>query len=56
MARPTLRKAQPLVQEFCRAHAIPYVQTSLVASYRQAFGYLHEVSKMDAARAPLTTP
>lgn len=45
MARPTLRKAQPLVKRFCIDNSIPYVETTLRASYRQAFGHLHEVAR-----------
>jgi fatty acid desaturase len=45
MSTPALRKAQPIVRRFCEAHAIPYLETSFAASYRQAFGYLHRVGR-----------
>nr|WP_051124945.1 acyl-CoA desaturase [Amycolatopsis benzoatilytica] len=41
MPRPHLRRAQPIVERFCRSHDIPYVQTSLVRSYGQVLGHLH---------------
>jgi fatty acid desaturase len=43
MPRPNLRKSQPLIQEFCQQHALPYAQTSLIDSYAQALRYLHTV-------------
>ncbi|WP_263172598.1 fatty acid desaturase family protein [Streptomyces sp. SCSIO ZS0520] len=45
MPRPNLRRAQPLVREHCRALDIPYAQTGIVDSYRQALGHLHEVGE-----------
>src|SRR4030095_10394116 len=47
MARPNLRRAQPLVREFCRQHDLAYTEASLVGSYAQALRHLH------AAGAPL---
>jgi len=43
MPTPNLRKAQPIVQAYCADLGVPYVQTSLVTSYRQALEHLHEV-------------
>jgi fatty acid desaturase len=43
MPTPNLRRAQPLVQAYCEQAGVPYVQTSLVESYRQALRHLHEV-------------
>ncbi|WP_344612173.1 acyl-CoA desaturase [Dactylosporangium salmoneum] len=43
MPSPNLRRAQPIVQAYCEDIGVPYEQTSLVTSYRQALQYLHEV-------------
>ncbi|WP_308208595.1 fatty acid desaturase family protein [Paractinoplanes aksuensis] len=43
MPTPNLRKAQPVVEAYCARAGIPYVQTSLIESYRQALRHLHEV-------------
>jgi fatty acid desaturase len=44
MPRPNLRRAQPLVRDFCRQHDLPYTEASLVGSYAQALRHLHTVS------------
>ncbi|MFF0745246.1 fatty acid desaturase family protein [Streptomyces sp. NPDC004111] len=49
MPRPHLRLAQPLVRAHCRAVGLPYTETGLVESYRQALSHMHEVG------APLRT-
>ncbi|WP_405914120.1 acyl-CoA desaturase [Streptomyces sp. NBC_00963] len=43
MPRPHLRLAQSLVSEHCRSLGMPYAQTSLIDSYRQALTHMHEV-------------
>ncbi|MEO3744373.1 acyl-CoA desaturase [Plantactinospora sp. B5E13] len=43
MPRANLRKAQPIVTEFCAERGIPYEETGLFDSYRQALRHLHEV-------------
>lgn len=43
MPRPHLRLAQPMVRAHCAAVGIPYTETSLTESYRQALGHMHEV-------------
>ncbi|WP_433220912.1 fatty acid desaturase family protein [Dactylosporangium sp. CS-047395] len=43
MPSANLRKAQPIVQEYCAQIGVPYAQTGLITSYRQALRYLHEV-------------
>ena len=43
MARPNLRRAQPLVRAFCAQHDLGYVEASLVGSYAQAVRHLHAV-------------
>ena len=43
MPTPNLRKAQPIVEAYCKQIGVAYEQTSLIESYRQALHYLHEV-------------
>ncbi|MGQ4384735.1 fatty acid desaturase family protein [Streptomyces sp. SAS_270] len=45
MPRPHLRLAQPLVRAHCAELGIPYAETGLVDSYRQALGHMHEVGE-----------
>ncbi|MET7474136.1 acyl-CoA desaturase [Streptomyces sp. NPDC005648] len=45
MPRPHLRLARPLVRSHCRELGIPYTETGLVDSYRQALSHLHEVGE-----------
>ncbi|MEV1329453.1 acyl-CoA desaturase [Micromonospora costi] len=49
MPSSNLRKAQPIVQQYCAEIDVPYEQTGLIESYRQALRHLHEVG------APLRT-
>jgi fatty acid desaturase len=44
MARPNLRRAQPLVRAFCQDHDLDYAEASLVGSYAQALHHLHTVA------------
>jgi fatty acid desaturase len=43
MPRPSLRRSQGLIREFCQQQGLPYCQTSLIGSYAQALRYLHAV-------------
>jgi fatty acid desaturase len=43
MPTPNLRKAQPIVRRYCEEIGVPYEETSLIESYRQALRHLHEV-------------
>jgi fatty acid desaturase len=43
MARPQLRKVQPLVAAYCRAEGVPYTETTLWNAYRQVIRYLNRV-------------
>ncbi|MEJ8661907.1 fatty acid desaturase family protein [Streptomyces sp. MS1.AVA.4] len=43
MPRPHLRLAQPMVRAHCARLGMPYTETGLVESYRQALGHMHEV-------------
>jgi fatty acid desaturase len=44
MPRANLRRAQPLVQQFCATNGIAYNQTSAIGSYRQVLRHLHAVA------------
>jgi fatty acid desaturase len=44
MPRSNLRRAQPLVKEFCLRSALPYVEVPLLRSYLEVSDYLGEVS------------
>ncbi|MBO9327299.1 MAG: fatty acid desaturase [Roseiflexus sp.] len=39
-----LREASEIVKKFCAKHGISYHETSMIQSYREILGYLHEVS------------
>jgi fatty acid desaturase len=54
MARPHLRKVQPIVREFCETHNIAYTETSLMESYAIVVRYLNKVGL--AARDPFQCP
>jgi fatty acid desaturase len=43
MARPALRKVQPLVAAYCAAEGVPYTQLTLWQSYRVIIRYLNSV-------------
>jgi fatty acid desaturase len=43
MPSPNLGRAQEIVQGYCAEIGVPYEQTGLIESYRQALRYLHEV-------------
>jgi fatty acid desaturase len=43
MPSPNLRKAQPIVRGYCAEIGVPYAETGLIESYRQALHFLHEV-------------
>lgn len=49
MPRPSLRRSQPLIREFCRQHDLPYCQSSLIASYAQALRHLHAIGAQATA-------
>jgi fatty acid desaturase len=50
MPRPNLRRAQPLVREFCAARGIDYRESSALGSYGEALRYMHDIG------APLRHP
>ena len=43
MPSPNLRRAQPIVQQYCAEIGVAYEQTGLIESYRQALRFLHEL-------------
>jgi fatty acid desaturase len=43
MPSPHLRRAQPIVREYCAELGVPYTETGLVDSYAQALRHLHQV-------------
>jgi len=45
MPTPNLRKAVPIVKAHCAELGIPYVETSLIGSYRQALRHMHEIGR-----------
>lgn len=54
MARPHLRRVQPIVREFCASRGIHYTETSLLRSYAIVIAYLNKVGL--AARDPFQCP
>jgi hypothetical protein len=44
MPLPNLRRAQPLVAEFCAARGIRYTETGLLTSYRLVLSHLDRVA------------
>lgn len=55
MPRPHLRKAAPIVAEYCRSLGIPYLQTGLFASYAIVVRYINSVGlgERDVFTCPL---
>ena len=45
MPRPSLKRVQPLVRDFCAELGVPYVECSVVGSYGKALGHLHTVGR-----------
>ena len=53
MPRPSLRRSQPIIKEFCQQHGLPYREVHLVGSYAEALRYLHSVGRVPAeGKAP----
>lgn len=55
MPRPHLRKAAPIIAEYCRTHDVPYLQTGLFASYAIVVRYINRVGlgERDVFTCPL---
>jgi fatty acid desaturase len=45
MPRANLRRAQPIVRDFCQQHGLPYSQASFLNSYAQVLGHLDSVGR-----------
>jgi fatty acid desaturase len=43
MPRPSLRRLQALVREFCAERGLPYHESGIVGSYAEALRHLHQV-------------
>jgi len=43
MPSPMLRRAQPLVRDFCLRHDLPYQESTLTGSFVLVLRYLHDV-------------
>jgi fatty acid desaturase len=54
MPRPTLRRVQPIVREYCELQGIAYAETGLFASYGIVIDYLNNVGLR--ARDPFDCP
>lgn len=54
MPRPSLRRSQPLIRDFCRQHGLPYREASLIGSYAEALRYLHAVGTKMQVTGDLT--
>jgi fatty acid desaturase len=56
MPRVNLRRARPIVRDFCLSHGLPYAEVSVLESYRQVSRHLGTVSaqvrQAAAERAP----
>jgi fatty acid desaturase len=44
MPRNNLKKAQKIVKAYCQQQEIAYYETSMVQSYREILGFLHQIS------------
>ncbi len=53
MPRPSLRRAQRLVRQYCQEHRVSYTETSLVGSYQASLRYLNQLGA--PLRDPVTT-
>jgi fatty acid desaturase len=45
MPRPSLRRSQPLIKEFCQQRGLPYCEASFGGSYAQALRYLNTIGR-----------
>jgi len=49
MPRSNLRRAQPIIRQFCQEQGLVYTETSLLASYAQALSHLRNIGSSSAA-------
>jgi fatty acid desaturase len=52
--RPSLRRCQPLIREFCEQRGLTYCQTSLAGSFARVLGHLNRVGRPANAGHPAT--
>ncbi|TDC45988.1 acyl-CoA desaturase [Jiangella ureilytica] len=45
MPTPSLRKAKPIVRQYCSDLGVPYAETTLIESYRIALRHMHDVGE-----------
>jgi len=45
MPTPNLRRAQPIVREYCESLDVSYLESGLISSWSQALRHLHEVGR-----------
>jgi fatty acid desaturase len=43
MPRLNMRRAQPIIRQFCQEHGIAYYETSFLESYRELLGFLNDI-------------
>lgn len=55
MTRLNLRRAQPIVKQYCQELAVPYHETSVIQTYRELFSFLHQVGAPLRRHAALAT-
>ncbi len=53
MPSHSLRRAQPLIRDFCLERGLPYLESTLTCSYTQVLRYLHDVGAQARPRGPL---
>jgi hypothetical protein len=55
MPRPNLRRARPIVRDYCARHKVSYTETSLFEAYGLVVRYLNKVglAGADTFRCPL---
>lgn len=56
MARNRVARAHDIVREFCEERGIRYYQTSMLRSYREILGFLHQVGAPLRERHPNRPP
>ena len=49
--RPSLRRCQPLIREFCGQRGLPYCETSLASSFASVLRHLNSVGRLSQAQA-----
>jgi fatty acid desaturase len=55
MPRANLRRAQPIVRDFCKQRGLPYCQSSFVGSYAQVLWHLDDIGRNASSARRLGT-